>query len=107
MIAFDAVGQRGPGRRRQAAARGAAAQARRVASEGLAGKARGLVRVTGTVSDVKAVCRLRLGHSAWHACKVKATGAFRADLRRKGARWVTLSLRDELGRVRQQTLRVP
>ena len=106
VIAFDLVGNAGPP---AAAPPVRAALLRKLGASHLkvSRKARGLVRVTGTVSDVKAVCRLRLSHSAWHACKVKATGAFRADLRRKGARWVTLSLRDELGRVRQQTLRVP
>jgi chitodextrinase len=66
-----------------------------------------LVRVTGTLSDVKASCRLRLTHGAWHACKVDARGAFSVQVRGGRARLATLLLRDELGRVRQQTLRVP
>ena len=35
-----------------------------------------LVQVTGTLSDVKAICRLRLGRGAWHRCKVKPSSAF-------------------------------
>ena len=106
VIAFDLVGNAGPP---TAAPPVRAALLRKLGASHLkvSRKARGLVRVTGTVSDVKAVCRLRLSHSAWHGCKVKASGALSANLRRKGAKWVTLSLRDELGRVRQQTLRVP
>jgi chitodextrinase len=106
VIAFDLVGNAGPP---AAAPPVRAALLRKLGASHLkvSRRARGLVRVTGTVSDVKAVCRLRLSHSAWRGCKAKASGAFSANLRRKGAKWVTLSLRDELGRVRQQTLRVP
>jgi hypothetical protein len=66
-----------------------------------------LVHVTGTLSDVRAVCRLRLARGGWHPCKVKASGAFSVKVRGGRARQATLMLRDELGRVRQQTLRVP
>ena len=45
---------------------------------------RTLVRVKGTVSDVQARCRLRVGKAAWRACKAKATGAFSVDLPAKG-----------------------
>jgi hypothetical protein len=67
-----------------------------------------LVRVTGILSDARAVCRLRLGRGAWHACKTKpGSSAFSVSARGKRVKLATLSLRDELGRVRQQTLRVP
>ena len=65
-----------------------------------------LVQVTGTLSDVKAICRLRLGRGAWHRCKVKPSSAFAVSARGKRVKQATLSLRDELGRVRLQTLRV-
>jgi fibronectin type 3 domain-containing protein len=65
-----------------------------------------LVQVTGVLSDVKAICRLRLGRGPWHRCKVKPTSAFAVSARGKRVKQVTLSLRDELGRVRLQTLRV-
>ena len=65
-----------------------------------------LVQVTGTLSDAKAICRLRLGRGAWHRCKVKPSSAFAVSARGKRVKQATLSLRDELGRVRLQTLRV-
>jgi hypothetical protein len=65
-----------------------------------------LVQVSGVLSDVKAICRLRLGRGAWHRCKVKPNSAFAVSARGKRVKQVTLSLRDELGRVRLQTLRV-
>jgi hypothetical protein len=66
-----------------------------------------LVRVTGILSDAKAVCRLRLGRRPWHACKTKpGSSAFTVSARGKRVKLATLSLRDELGRVRLQTLRV-
>jgi hypothetical protein len=65
-----------------------------------------LVQVTGILSDVKAICRLRLGRGAWHRCKVKPSSAFAVSARGKRVKLATLSLRDELGRVRLQTLRV-
>ena len=67
---------------------------------------RKLVRVKGTVSDVQARCRLRIGKAAWRACKAKATGAFSVDLPAKGTTPVTLSLRDSIGRVKTLTVRV-
>ena len=67
---------------------------------------RKLVRVKGTVSDAEAVCRVRIAGGPWHPCKAKPTGAFAVSLRDKGKKPVTLSLRDELGRVKLQTLRV-
>ena len=65
-----------------------------------------LVQVSGILSDAKAICRLRLGRGAWHRCKVKPNSAFAVSARGKRVRQATLSLRDELGRVRLQTLRV-
>ena len=67
---------------------------------------RKLVRVKGTVSDVEARCRLRIGKANWRTCKAKANGAFSVDLPARGTTPVTLSLRDSLGRVKLQTLRV-
>ena len=68
--------------------------------------ARELLRVKGTVSDAKARCRLRVGSGGWHACKPKASGAFKVSLPARGLTPVTLSLKDQLGRVKLQTLRV-
>jgi hypothetical protein len=65
-----------------------------------------VVRVRGTVSDVQANCRLRLGRGKWHLCKPKSSGGFDVKLPVNGAALVKLSLRDALGRVRLQTLRV-
>jgi hypothetical protein len=70
-------------------------------------KAGTLVRVQGRLSDSRAVCRLRLDAGAWHSCRMAAGGAFSTVLRGNGARHVTVSLRDELGRVSLQTLRIP
>ena len=67
---------------------------------------RTLVEVKGRVSDTKARCRLRVGTGPWHACKAKADGAFAVSLPPRGTAPVTLSLRDALGRVKLQTLRV-
>jgi hypothetical protein len=64
------------------------------------------IRVKGKVSDAQARCRLRIGGGAWHACKAKASGAFAVTLAAKGTTPVTLSLRNSLGRVKTQTLRV-
>jgi chitodextrinase len=106
VVAFDMVGN--------ASAPGAAKPLRAAllrplgASHLKAKRAKGSsrVRVQGTLSDVKAICRMRLGHAKWRSCGVKASGAFSANLRGKGATRVTLSLRDELGRTKQLTLRV-
>jgi hypothetical protein len=67
---------------------------------------RKLVRVQGTLSDVKARCRLRVGKGSWRACKPKANGAFDVRLPARGSTPVTVSLRDALGRVKLLTLRV-
>jgi hypothetical protein len=70
-------------------------------------KAGKLVRVQGTLSDPQALCRVRLDRGAWRGCKIAAGGAFRANLRGRAARRVTVYLRDELGRVKLQTLPIP
>jgi hypothetical protein len=64
------------------------------------------VRVRGRISDPTASCRLRIGSGAWHACKAQVGGAFDVTLPARGAGPVTLSLRDALGRVKSQTLRI-
>jgi hypothetical protein len=65
------------------------------------------LRVRGTVSDAQARCRLRVGSAGpWHACGAKANGDFNVSLPARGTTPVTLSLRDALGRVKLQTLRV-
>ena len=107
VIAFDAVGNAGPAGiakpLRAALLRKLGASQLKL-SRAKAGK---LVRVQGRLSDVKATCRARLGRGAWHPCKVAASGAFSTSMRRTRAKLVTLALRDEIGRVRLQTLRVP
>ena len=67
---------------------------------------RTLVRVRGTVSDVRARCWLRIGRVAWRACKTRANSSFSVDLPRRGMTPVTLSLRDSIGRVKTLTVRV-
>jgi hypothetical protein len=108
VVAFDAVGNAGPpGLARPLRA----ALLRKLGASHLKvsrAKASRLVRVRGILSDVKASCRLRSGHgSAWHKCKVSASGSFSVSLRGTRTKQLTLALRDELGRVRLQTLRVP
>jgi hypothetical protein len=107
VVAFDAVGNAGPPGLakplRSALLRTLGASHLKV-SRASAGR---LVRVLGTLSDVRAICRARLGRASWHPCKVSLSGAFSASMRRTGARLLTLSLRDELGRVRLQTLHLP
>jgi chitodextrinase len=66
-----------------------------------------LVRVEGTISDAHAVCRIRIGRGAWRGCRATAGGAFSVSLSASGSQPVTLSLRDQLGRTRLQTLSVP
>jgi hypothetical protein len=68
--------------------------------------ARELLQVRGTVSDAKARCRLRVGVGSWHACKPKPNGAFKVNLPPRELAPVTLSLKDQLGRVKLLTLRV-
>lgn len=107
VVAFDLVGNAGP----PGTARPLRAALLRAlgASHLKASRAKGhtLVRVTGVLSDARAACRLRLGRGAWHRCTIRSGGAFGVNVRGKLARRATLWLRDELGRVRQQTLRVP
>jgi hypothetical protein len=108
VVAFDAVGNASPpGLARPLRA----ALLRKLGASHLKvsrAKASRLVRVRGILSDVKASCRLRSGHgSAWHKCKVSASGSFSVSLRGTRTKQLTLALRDELGRVRLQTLRVP
>ena len=67
---------------------------------------RTLLRVKGKVSDAKARCRLRVGKGTWHACKAKPNGTFAVNLPPRGTTPVTLSLRDALGRVKLQAIRV-
>ncbi|HET6173030.1 MAG TPA: hypothetical protein VFD90_10515 [Gaiellales bacterium] len=65
------------------------------------------VRIQGIVSDARAVCRLRVAGSPWRSCKTRPNGSFSTTLPVRGAKIITLSLRDELGRVKRQALRVP
>jgi chitodextrinase len=67
---------------------------------------RAMLRVKGKVSDPKARCRLRIGTGSWHACKAQSSGAFSVTMPAQGTTPVTLSLRDSLGRVKTQTVRV-
>ena len=67
---------------------------------------RSLLHVRGRVSDAQARCRLRVGDGPWHPCKPKPSGVFATSIPAAGRAPVTLSLRDSLGRVKQQTLRV-
>lgn len=109
VVAFDLAGNVGPAGNarplRAALLRKLTVSNLRIASLTLG--ARALVRVKGTLSDGKAVCRLRVGHGAWSACKARAGGSFDVSLRTHGAEAVTISLRDALGRVKLQKLRVP
>jgi Gametolysin peptidase M11 len=65
------------------------------------------VRVKGIASDARAVCRARIAGYSWHRCKVTARGALSVSVPLEQTKRVTLSLRDQLGRVKQQVLRVP
>jgi hypothetical protein len=107
VVAFDAVGNAGP-----AAAAGPlrAALLRRLgASRITISRARPgrVVHVKGTLSDSEASCRVRFVRGAWHRCRVAASGAFAVALRRTRDRFLTLALRDEAGRTRLQSLRLP
>jgi M6 family metalloprotease-like protein len=65
------------------------------------------LRVTGTISDVQARCRLRIGGAGlWYPCRARADGTFGVSVPARGTAPVTLSLRDARGRVKLQTLRV-
>ena len=66
-----------------------------------------LVTVNGTVSDARAVCRVRVGRGAWRRCRPNAAGHFSATVRADGSKLVSISLRDQIGRVKQATLRIP
>jgi hypothetical protein len=107
VIAFDAVGNASP----PALAKPLrAALLRKLGASHLKisrAKASKLVRVQGTLSDVKASCRARVGRTAWHRCKVAAGGRFSVSLRGTRAKQLLLALGDEIGRVRLQTLRIP
>jgi hypothetical protein len=107
VVAFDAVGNASPPALAPAVR---AALLRRLGAANLKvtrPKPGRFVRVQGTLSDARAVCRARLGRGAWQACRVAPSGAFSVGLRRTGARQVTLALRDEIGRVRVQILPAP
>jgi hypothetical protein len=109
VVAVDLAGNVGPAGKANPVR---AALLRKLGVSGLVVKqislgARSLVRVKGTVSDVDARCRLRIGTGTWHACKAKPNGAIAVNLPAGGTTPVTLSLRDSLGRSRLQTLRVP
>jgi hypothetical protein len=108
VVAFDLVGNASPpgsARPLRAALLRKLGASRLKAVRVRSGKRR-VVRVTGTLSDVQARCRLRIGKASWRACKAKANGAFSVDLPPNGAAPVTVSLRDALGRVKLLTLRV-
>jgi hypothetical protein len=109
VVAFDQSGNTGPpGSARPL--RAALMRRLAVANLRIAGLTLGpaeTVHVKGTLSDAKAVCRLRIGRGAWRACKPRASGAFDVSLRLRGAARVAVSLRDALGRKRLQTLSVP
>jgi hypothetical protein len=108
IVAVDLAGNVGPAGKARAVR---AALLRKLRASGLqvarfrVGK-RTLLRVTGRLSDAEARCRLRVGAGVWHACRPKASGAFATSLPAAGSAPVTLSLRDALGRVKLQTLRV-
>jgi hypothetical protein len=107
VVAIDLAGNAGPAGRapplRSALLRRLSASALRVTHV----RARdATLRVRGKLSDARARCRLRVGTGAWHGCKAKADGAFSVTLRARGAASVTLSLRDSLGRVTTESLRV-
>lgn len=104
VVALDAAGNGGPAGK--ATPLRAALLRELGASRLKAVRAKGKVRVKGTVSDVKASCRLRIGKGAWKPCKARSNGTFSVTLPAKGTTPVTLRLRDALGRVKVQTLRV-
>jgi hypothetical protein len=107
VMAVDLAGNAGPAGRapplRSALLRRLAASALRVTH---VRARRATLRVRGKLSDASARCRLRVGTGAWHRCKAKADGVFSVTLRARGAASVTLSLRDSLGRVTTESLRV-
>ena len=109
VVAVDAAGNAGPAGKarpvRAALLRRLAISRLRIA--GVALGAQALVTVNGTVSDATAVCRVRAGRGAWRRCRPNAGGHFSATLRVDASKLVSISLRDQLGRVKLATLRIP
>ena len=109
VVAVDAAGNAGPAGKARPV-RAALLRKLAVSRLGIAGVALGpqaLVTVNGTVSDVRAVCRVRVGRGAWRRCRPNAAGHFSATVRADGSKLVSISLRDQIGRVKQATLRIP
>jgi hypothetical protein len=108
VVAVDAAGNAGPAEKarpvRAALLRKLAVSNLRIAGVALGPQA--LVTVKGTVSDARAVCRVRVGRGAWRRCRPNAGGHFSATLRTVGSQPVSISLRDQLGRVKQVSLPV-
>jgi hypothetical protein len=109
VVAVDAAGNAGPAGKakpvRAALLRKLAVSRLRIAGVALGPQA--LVIVNGTVSDARAVCRVRVGRGAWRRCRPNAAGHFSATVRVDASKLVSISLRDQLGRVKQATLRIP
>ena len=109
VVAVDVAGNAGPAGKarpvRAALLRKLAVSRLRIA--GVALGAQALVTVNGTVSDATAVCRVRAGRGAWRRCRPNAGGHFSATLRVDASKLVSISLRDQLGRVKLATLRIP
>jgi hypothetical protein len=109
VVAVDAAGNAGPAGKarpvRAALLRKLAISRLRIAGVALGPQA--LVTVKGSVSDVTAVCRVRVGRGAWRRCRPNAGGQFNATVRADGSKLVSISLRDQLGRVKQASLRIP
>jgi hypothetical protein len=108
VVAIDLAGNAGPPGNarpvRAALLRRLAVANLRIASLTLG--AHPLVRVKGTISDARAICRVRIGRGAWQRCRARASGAFSVSLAANGSQPVTLSLRDQLGRTTLATLSV-
>jgi chitodextrinase len=108
VVAVDAAGNAGPAGKarpvRAALLRKLVISRLRIAGVALGPQA--LVTVTGTVSDVTAVCSVRVGRGAWGRCRPNAAGRFSATVRADGSNLVSISLRDQLGRVKLATLRI-
>ena len=108
VVAVDAAGNAGPAGKarpvRAALLRKLAVSRLRIAGVALGPQA--LVTVNGTVSDARAVCRVRVGRGAWRRCRPNASGHFTATVRADGSKLVSISLRDQIGRVKQATLRI-
>jgi hypothetical protein len=108
VVAVDAAGNAGPAGKakpvRAALLRKLAVSNLRIAGVALGPQA--LVTVKGTVSDVRAVCRVRVGRGAWSRCRPNAGGHFSATVRTVGSQPLSISLRDQLGRVKLVSLRI-